>query len=158
MFTDAGAASTGALGLAGRISVNAAVDPDLGGALYQISDGIGAVAPGEAGDNTHEVALLGALTAVAAAPAASGVPGSGSLPEIVAGFSTLIATDLLVAEQTLSLRTNRQSVFVQEEAIATGVDLDIELQNLTVLQNAYAANAQVLSTIDQMYQNLLQAV
>jgi flagellar hook-associated protein 1 len=37
----------------------------------------------------------------------------------------------------------------------TGVNLDQELANLTVYQNAYGASARVISTIQTMYDSLM---
>jgi flagellar hook-associated protein 1 FlgK len=39
----------------------------------------------------------------------------------------------------------------------SGVDIDTEMANLMALQNAYSANARVMSTVNTMYQSLLQA-
>ena len=38
----------------------------------------------------------------------------------------------------------------------SGVNIDTEMSNLIALQNAYGANARVMSTIEQMMQTLLQ--
>ena len=40
----------------------------------------------------------------------------------------------------------------------SGVNIDTEMSNLIALQNAYGANARVMSTIQQMMSTLLQAV
>jgi flagellar hook-associated protein 1 len=40
----------------------------------------------------------------------------------------------------------------------SGVSVDTELSNLIALQNAYGANARVMSTIQQMMTTLLQTV
>jgi flagellar hook-associated protein 1 FlgK len=40
--------------------------------------------------------------------------------------------------------------------LATGVDSDQELQNLLRIEQAYAANARVLQTIDAMMQRLME--
>ena len=40
----------------------------------------------------------------------------------------------------------------------SGVNIDTEMSNLIALQNAYGANARVMSTIQQMMSALLQAV
>ncbi len=39
-----------------------------------------------------------------------------------------------------------------------GVNIDTEMSNLIALQNAYSANARVMSTVDHMMTTLLQAV
>ena len=38
----------------------------------------------------------------------------------------------------------------------SGVNIDTEMTNLLTLQNSYAANARVFSTVQQMFQTLLQ--
>ena len=38
----------------------------------------------------------------------------------------------------------------------SGVNVDQEMTNLITLQNSYAANARVFSTVQQMFQTLLQ--
>lgn len=156
LFTDAGGAVSGAPGLAGRIAVNTAVDPDAGGDIWMIRDGIGAAAPGDAGDNTHAIALLDAFTAVNPAPAASGVGGDKSATDLIADFSSLVSTEAESAETVQAMRAARFDSLSKAEAIAIGVDLDVELQNLTLIENAYSANAQVLRVIDELFDVLLQ--
>ena len=39
----------------------------------------------------------------------------------------------------------------------SGVNIDDEMANLLALQNAYSANARVLTTVNQMFTTLLQA-
>ncbi|HXI87377.1 MAG TPA: flagellar hook-associated protein FlgK, partial [Parvularculaceae bacterium] len=52
LFTDAGALFNPAntLGISARIAVNGAVDPDQGGALWRLRDGLGAATQGPGGD------------------------------------------------------------------------------------------------------------
>ena len=40
----------------------------------------------------------------------------------------------------------------------SGVNIDTEMSNLIALQNAYGANARVMSTVQQMMATLLQSV
>jgi len=40
----------------------------------------------------------------------------------------------------------------------SGVNIDTEMSNLIALQNAYSANARVMSTVQQMMSILLQSV
>lgn len=40
----------------------------------------------------------------------------------------------------------------------SGVNIDTEMSNLIALQNAYGANARVMSTVQQMMSTLLQSV
>ncbi len=48
---------------------------------------------------------------------------------------------------------------LQKKLKATsGVNIDDEMAHLLALQNAYSANARVMSTIKQMYDPLMQAM
>ncbi len=40
--------------------------------------------------------------------------------------------------------------------LGQGVDTDVEMQNLLLIEQSYAANAKVLSAVDQMMQRLLE--
>jgi flagellar hook-associated protein 1 FlgK len=51
----------------------------------------------------------------------------------------------------------RQTTLVEEETNVTGVDSDTELQSLMLVEQAYAANARVLSVIDDLMKLLLEA-
>jgi flagellar hook-associated protein 1 FlgK len=50
----------------------------------------------------------------------------------------------------------RQSMLAEQETHAIGVDTDSELQSLMVVEQAYAANARVLSVIDSLMRLLLE--
>lgn len=41
---------------------------------------------------------------------------------------------------------------------ATGVSIDREMANIVTLQNAYTANAKVVSAVQSMFQSLLNAI
>ena len=57
LFVDGGPG--GLTGLAGRIEINAAVDPNAGGAVWRLRDGLDAAMPGAEGDGTTLQALGG---------------------------------------------------------------------------------------------------
>lgn len=157
LFTDAGAAldPLNETGLAQRLSVNAAVDPAQGGALWRLRDGLGATVEGPGGSSRLLNALRGALTADR--PAASGTLFSGT-----AGFadraSTLVsalATDRLAAEGEVTF-TSARAAALQQRELENGVDTDQELQQLLVIEKAYAANARVLQAADDMLSTLME--
>lgn len=143
-------------GLAGRLAVAAEVDPDQGGFTWRLRDGLDALVEGDAGDNTHAVALLEAITTAQSAPADTGVTGVASSYDLMAGVTSIVATKALSAEQSATLRLARQETLVKAETTALGVDLDYELQELNLIQTAYAANARVMQVVDQMIQQLLE--
>ncbi|MCB1355968.1 MAG: flagellar hook-associated protein FlgK [Maritimibacter sp.] len=156
LFTDAGAAlDTGSeTGLASRIALNALADPDRGGALWRLRDGLGAAAPGDVGDSTLLQALNGALTG-------ERVAGSGEFLGVSRSASGLAADLLSRVGMERTAAENRQSYAVaQQESLTameleTGVDTDAELQKLMLIEQAYAANAKVISTIDAMLQAIM---
>ena len=48
---------------------------------------------------------------------------------------------------------------LQEKMSSTsGVNIDEEMAHLLLLQTAYSANARVMSTVNEMYQTLMQAI
>ena len=88
----------------------------------------------------------------------SATPYSGTLSQYMSAFVTQqsqaanAATNLQQGQDTvltaLQQRFNDQS----------GVNIDTEMSNLIALQNAYSANARVMSTVQQMMSALIQAV
>ena len=53
--------------------------------------------------------------------------------------------------------TARQATLSEQETSVTGVDTDTELQSLTLVEQTYAANAHVLSVIDDLMKILLES-
>ncbi|KIC49618.1 flagellar hook-associated protein FlgK [Tateyamaria sp. ANG-S1] len=157
LFTDAGSAFDPAdeLGVANRIALNTLVDPEESGETWRIRDGLGATAPGDVGNGSLLVALTNTL--VATRPQLSGSFGASDLgiDGIVASLSSQIGADRLRADQQLSF-ASAQSVELAQVERANGVDTDAEIQNLMVLEQAYAANARVISTIDEMFDTLMR--
>lgn len=156
LFTDGGASFLAAneLGLAQRLTVNAAVDPRQGGALWRLRDGMGAPAPGLAGDASGLVALHSALTAAR-------VPASGQFMTAARSFSALqgdmlsaMISNRLTAESEASYASARTEALTQLE-LAAGVDTDQELQSLLLIEQAYTANAKVIQTVGEMIDTLL---
>jgi flagellar hook-associated protein 1 FlgK len=167
LFTDGGQALyTGAItasgsqmtGLAGRIAVNTQLSTDPTRlSVYSTSP----VTP--AGDTTRSDYLYSQLTTATYSYSPQTGLGSASQP-----FSGSISNYL---QQFLSVQGNAstqatqlqqgQSVVVstlQAKFNSTSsVNLDSEMSNLIQLQNAYAANAHVMSVVQSMMNTLLQA-
>ena len=157
LFTDGGGAfdPVDELGLAGRLSVNAAVDPEAGGAVWRLRDGINAASPGAAGDNR----LLTAMSRVLedTVPPASG-PFMGVARHaagLVGDYLSSIAADRQAQDGTSAFQAARvDSLSVQE--LEGGVDTDQEMQKLLLIEQAYAANARVIQTLDDLLATLLR--
>ncbi|MDN5786485.1 flagellar hook-associated protein FlgK [Pseudorhodobacter sp.] len=156
LFTDAGAvfAPANETGLAARLALNPAIDPDSGGALWRLRDGLGAAVPGPVGQS----ALLNAMQTALNAPRPT---QSGPFAGATRGLSNLSAQLISsVSAQRLSLETDATYASVRSTALhhlelQNGVDTDRELQDLLVVEKAYAANAKVIQTADDMIQILL---
>ncbi|MEM8741210.1 MAG: flagellar hook-associated protein FlgK [Pseudomonadota bacterium] len=158
LFTDGGAAYVAAneAGLAGRLTINAAADPDQGGALFRLRDGLGAAAEGAAGDDTVLTALTDAVKAVAPAPAASGIAGNHSVAGLAGEVAAVLQGNAARAEQETGYRAGEQAARLTAELSVTAVDSDAELQRLLKIEQNYAANARVIETVDFLMRRLLE--
>ncbi|PJI86101.1 flagellar hook-associated protein 1 FlgK [Yoonia maricola] len=139
-------------GLAGRIAVNSAVIAAEGGDSALLRDGLNAVVAGPAGDATQINRWIAALdTPRTDVPGATTASASGR----IAAYVSEIGTTRLLAEEQLSFTTARWET-LREAELADGVDTDVELQKLLQIEQAYAANAKVVQTIDAMMQRLME--
>ncbi len=157
LFTDAGATlpATPAPGLAGRIALNPLVDPAAGGALWHLRDGLGAALPGPSGSAIGLERLVDALTTPAVPlPPAAAVGEAPGLVDHLGGLLGRLGRTAFQAEARAVEGAARLSA-LQDAAARDGVDTDAELQALLVIENAYAANARVMRTADEMLQTLL---
>lgn len=157
LFTDAGAALDTAdeVGLATRIEVNVLVDPDRGGALWRLRDGLGAAAAGDVGDSTLLQRLNAALTTERVAASGDFLGVARSASGLAADFLSRTASDRAAAEGQQSYAVARQDSLTLME-LENGVDTDREMQKLMLIEQAYAANARVLTTVGDMLQRLME--
>ena len=155
LFTDGGGVFVAAneTGVAGRIALNGLVSPGSGD-VWRLRDGLGAATQGEVGDARLLQGITDAL-------AAFSVPGSSGFAPVARSFSNHISefTSTVVGERVRSENSQTYSS-VQNNALlelelAKGVDTDQELQRLMQIEQQYAANAQVMSTINDLLQRLM---
>lgn len=154
LLTDAGVAydSMNLQGLAGRISLNAAVDPAQGGTITKLRDGLNATSNGPSGNAT----LLLALSSAMSAPLSlAGDPTQQSAAGRAATFEADTGSRRLGFESELSFANARWTGLKEAEA-AGGVDTDYEMQMLLRIEQAYSANARVIQTVDSMMQRLME--
>ncbi|SMY08213.1 flagellar hook-associated protein FlgK [Flavimaricola marinus] len=154
LFTDAGLAfdPLDEVGLAGRIAVNPAVDPTQGGALSRLRDGVGATTAGPIGNATQIDAWIGALSqsrTLSTGGTASSFAGN------VSKFASAISMSRVNADEEVAFSSARWST-LREAELADGVDTDQEMQMLLKIEQAYAANAKVVQTIDDMIRRLME--
>ena len=141
-------------GIAGRIRVNAQVLPEEGGALWRIRDGVMAPAEGDVGNARLLQSLSDALTA-RRTPASGEFTVARTASGRSADFLSGIGAGRRSAEAQQTFAASRNASFRMQEA-ANGVDTDAEMQKLLLIEQAYAANARVISAVDEMMQTLLR--
>lgn len=156
LFTDAGTAFDPAdeVALSERLRLNTLVDPASGGALWRLRDGLGAATPGEVGNAQLLQDLNTALTAPRNATSAGFTSAARSSSGLAADFMSTIGAKRLHAENSFAASSAQNQTFRTME-LEGGVDTDHEMQKLLQIEQAYAANARVISTVDKMIQQLL---
>ncbi|MEL6958426.1 MAG: flagellar hook-associated protein FlgK [Pseudomonadota bacterium] len=154
LFTDGGAAfdSADTVGLAGRITLNANVDPEQGGLPSRLRDGLYAATIGPVGNS-------GILQSYASALGATSTTSSDPVQRSAAGRAAMLESGLgqqrLDYEAELGFATARWSTLKEAEA-AGGVDTDFEMQMLLRVEQAYSANARLIQTVESMLQTLME--
>jgi flagellar hook-associated protein 1 FlgK len=163
LFTDGNSLYTGAItaagqqsvGLAARIRVNSQLVGDPA-KLVQYN----ATTP--SGDTTRPDFLYQQLTAGKSLYSPSTGFGTSTLPfqATLSNFSQQIASAQGQAADTAKQIADGQDVVLrtlqQKFNSQSGVNIDEEMAHLLSLQNSYAANARVMSTVKQMFDALLQ--
>jgi flagellar hook-associated protein 1 FlgK len=145
LFTDGGArlAPGRITGRAGRRALAPQVDPAQGGALFRLRDGPDAATPAAPAEAPYLTALIEAL--------AGPPPFAGDMARLESG----VAQTRLAAEEAVSFATGRAGSLRLIE-LEGGVDSDAEMQRLLLVEQAFAANARMIQTIDDMMQTLLR--
>jgi len=165
MFLDGSQPITGALtsagsqttGLAGRITVNPAL-------VASPSNLVAYAANTASGDSTRPNFILNQLTNAALTYSPSTGIGSTSTPfsgTLTDYMSQIVSQQSQAANAATNLQQGQDTVvsaLQQRFNDQSGVNIDTEMSNLITLQNAYGANARVMSTIQQMMSTLLQSV
>lgn len=156
LFTDSGMAFAPAdeIGLAGRISLNALIGSESSGTLWKLRDGLGAGSAGPVGNSRLLEAMETALTAPRQMASGPFSPADRSFAGVVAVLTSRVATDRLDADAETSFADARHAALRNLE-LENGVSTDRELQDLLLIEQAYAANAKVVQTADDMIKLLL---
>ena len=156
LFTDGFAAfdPLNEVGIARRINLNVLVDPANGGDLWKLRDGLNAVTQGSVGDATQLNRLADALTAPVVPASGSFVGAARTTSALAADVLSQISGGRQRAEQTEVYATARQDALTALQ-MQDGVDTDQEMQTLLIVEQAYAANARVLQTADELIQTLI---
>ncbi|PYE84375.1 flagellar hook-associated protein FlgK [Pseudoroseicyclus aestuarii] len=158
LFVDTGGAGSDSQGLAGRIGVNASVDPERGGALWRIRDGAGAQTEGAASDGTQIAAFIGVLEADHTVDPAAGLGARLGLPALAAGVMTDAQGLKARAAEAASAAAVTTAAMGSSREAAEGVSIDDQLGQLLEIEQSYAANSKVLTSVAEMIDTLLAAV
>jgi flagellar hook-associated protein 1 FlgK len=158
LFTDDGAATFDAgkpfTGLARTIAVNAQVDPDEGGALWRMRDGMQAVAEGKAADNGIVLGWLDAMETSRAYDPATGLPGSMGLSQAASQTIGLMQGERATWTDRATTRSSIALQARQDLTNKTAVNVDEELQRLLMVQQTYSASVQVIQAATKMLDEL----
>jgi flagellar hook-associated protein 1 FlgK len=157
LFTDNGGVfdPVNERGLSSRLELNAAVDPDQGGASWRLRDGLNATVAGNVG-NANLLQNLSGVLNDARVPGSSGFSGGAfTLPSLVSAVTSSIGTSRTIAEQELSFASARYTELAERQ-FADGVDTDEEIQRLLMIEQSYAANARMIEAVDEMMQTILR--
>jgi flagellar hook-associated protein 1 len=157
LFTDSGAAfdPLNEVGLAGRLSLNAAADPVQGGALFRLRDGLGAATEGPPGNATLLNALHAALIGARPLSSTGFAAGSRSFANLTGDIMSDSAALRLSAQSEQSFASAKLTALTDLEA-QNGIDTDQEMQELLVIEKNYAANAKVIQAVADMIDTLIR--
>jgi len=164
LFTDNGAAYTGAIsgsgsqmtGLAGRLTVNNALIADPSKLIVY---GTGTAA----GDTTRSDFLIDRLTnatfsyAPSTGVGSANAPYTGTLLSYMQQFTSQQGAAADAAQQLADGQNVVLNALDKKMSDSSGVNMDDEMAHLLSLQNAYSANARVMSTVNDLYKTLMQA-
>jgi flagellar hook-associated protein 1 FlgK len=157
LFTDAGGKfdPVNETGIAQRLSLNAAVDPQLGGNVWRLRDGLLATTPGDVGDGSQLNRLIATLTDGRVSESGIFSGGSYSAIDLTSTLTSHYGTERINAENILSFSATQVNELT-ERLLGDGVDSDQELQKLLLVEQTFAANARMIQTVDEMMQTLLR--
>jgi flagellar hook-associated protein 1 FlgK len=163
LFLDGTTLITGALsaagsqttGLAGRITVNSAVVASPS-ALVAYASGTTAADPTRPNFMLNQMSNASLTYSAAGGIGTAASPFSGTLSQYM---SQVVSQQAQAANAATNLKQGQDTVvsaLQQRFNSQSGVSIDTEMSNLIALQNAYGANARVMTTVQQMIQMLLQ--
>jgi len=168
LFTYSGAtglpSASSATGLTSAIEVNPAVDPDQGGDVSLLQNGgINGSdyvynTTGAAGYTDRIAGMISAVDSTQTFDASAGLGTSDTLSD----YASSSVSWLQAQNQSASDATDYQNSLLTQATSAlsnaTGVNLDTELTNMLNIENSYTTTAKLLTTVDDMFTALLNAV
>ena len=113
---------------------------------------------GAAGYNTLINNDLTALTATQTFPSGTGLASSNSVTGQAAESASWLDGQYQSATNSATYQTTLSAQASQALSNATGVNIDQQMSQMLDLENSYQASAKLISTINSMFNSLLQAV
>ena len=156
LFTDEGATfdPLNETGIAARIRINDLVAAS-GNGQWRLRDGLGAAAQGDVGNAGLLQAYSGALEELTVPGSTSLATGASSFGQHVADFHAAVSYARVRSDSEVSF-SSAQHTALKELELSDGVDTDAELQNLMLIEQHYAANARVMTVVDELMQTLMR--
>ncbi|MBN8975131.1 MAG: flagellar hook-associated protein FlgK [Rhizobiales bacterium] len=165
LFTDGNVAYTGAIGANGSQQIGLAARITVNTGLLADPAQLVAYGPGTAsGDTTRPDFILSQLTNASmyySPQTGVGTPSAPYKGTLLNYTQQFLSTQGNAADAAKQLADGQSVVLntLQNKMDATsGVNIDDEMAHLLALQNAYSANARVMSAIKDMYTALLQSM
>ena len=88
----------------------------------------------------------------------TGIPGDITLVNFGAEMVTAQATERVRAENNFNAASSAAEVVMSARRNAEGVNIDDEMQQLLLIEQSYAANSRILTTVSEMIDTLIAAV
>lgn len=157
LFTDAGGAfdPVDELGIAGRITLNEKVSLSGDGETWRFRDGLNAAAPGDPGDASLLRAYGDALNDTRTIT----TPGLGTIDVTASTLAADIISRFAQDNESSASRVAFTAASFREASEmeqSQGVDTDVELQNLLIIEQNYTANARVITVVNELMETLLR--
>ncbi|MFW8633946.1 flagellar hook-associated protein FlgK [Cribrihabitans pelagius] len=157
MFTDDGGFfdATNTVGIANRIELNDLVA--LGGQAetWRFRDGFNAAGQGDPGNSSLLQGYSDALSAVRTVSSVGLGTADMTATTLSANLLSRFARDDDTASRASTFAATSFNELSSAE-LALGVDTDAELQNLMLVEKIYAANARMISVVDELMETLLR--
>lgn len=165
LFTDGGGAYTGAIGANGSQQTGFAARITVNQGLLSDPAQLVAYGPGTAsGDTTRPDFILSQLTNASmyyspqTGVGTPSAPYKGTLLNYTQQFLSAQGNAADAAKQLADGQSVVLNTLQNKMNATSGVNMDDEMAHLLALQNAYSANARVMSAIKDMYTALLQSM
>jgi flagellar hook-associated protein 1 FlgK len=147
-------------GLAGSVTVNAAVDPSQGGTATLLGNGIN-FNYNTSNQGSYDTQLQNYLSNLSTSQSFSSAGGIGT-SNTLAGYAAASVSWLGAEQQNVNSESAYQSTLLSTSTTAlsnsTGVNLDNEMSQMLDLENSYSATAKLLTTISNMFSALTSAI